>query len=150
MSSRSPNSADLARELRITLGRIGRRFSQLYADAGTVSGLAFTEASVLLRLAREGPNSPGALARLERVTPQSVGSVLTALESQGLISRTPDPSDGRKVIVAITEQGQLAFGERAQALTAYLERVLETDLTADERKQIAAVLPLLERVADKL
>lgn len=150
MGSGSGEIAALATELRITLGRIGRRFAQLYAEGGTVSRLAFTEASVLMRLEREGPSSPGELARLENVTPQAVGSVLSALEAEGLIARNPDPNDGRKVIVEITGEGRRAFGARARSLTEHLERVLDQDLTATERRQIAAVLPLLERIGEEL
>lgn len=150
MSSRRPELVDLATELRITLGRIGRRFAQLYAEGGTASGLAFTEASVLSRLSREGPSSPSSLAGMEQVTPQAVGSVVSALEAQGLVTRSPDPTDGRKVIVALTDAGISEFGKRTRSLTSHLEDVLERELTRKERAEIAAVVPLLERIADQL
>lgn len=150
MRPRSRDASALATELRITLGRIGRRFAQLYAEAGTASGLAFTEASVLMRLEREGSRSPSDLARLENVTPQAVGSVISALEAEGLVARNPDPVDGRKVIVEITREGRRAFDARARSLTEHLERVLDQDLSATERRQLAAILPLLERIGKEL
>lgn len=150
MNRRPPELFDLATDLRITIGRIGRRFAQLYAEGATASGLAFTEASVLSRLAREGPSSPSSLAGMEQVTPQAVGSVVSALEAQGLVTRTPDPTDGRKVIVALTDAGTSEFGKRARSLTQHLEDVLERELTRKERDEIAAVVPLLERIAGQL
>lgn len=150
MTSATPNLPSLARDLRMAIGRIGRRFHQLYAESSLASDLAFTESSVLLRLEREGPRSPSALADLEHVTPQAVGSVVSALATERLVTRRRHPSDGRKVIVEITDRGRRAIDERAQALTHYLERVLEDDLSAAEVARIAAVLPLLERIADRL
>ena len=150
MTHKSSDLPNLAKDLRIAVGRIGRRFRQLYAEEGTSSDLAFTEMSVLLRLDREGPTSPGSLADVEHVTPQAVGSVVSALEAKGLVTRSRDPSDGRKITVEITDTGRRALEHRAQATTNYLEHILEDDLNAKERAQIVAVLPLLERIADRL
>jgi DNA-binding MarR family transcriptional regulator len=149
MTPDSPDLSYLAQDLRIAVGRIGRRFRQLYAEEGTSSDLAFTEMSVLLRLDREGPTSPGLLADVEHVTPQAVGSVVSALEAEGLLTRSRDPSDGRKITVEITDVGRRALDERARTTTKYLERVLEDDLNPKERAQMAAALPLLERIADR-
>ncbi|WP_256339673.1 MULTISPECIES: MarR family transcriptional regulator [unclassified Streptomyces] len=79
----------LAGELRLAMGRSVRR---------PLSG-----ASVLARLARTGPDSPGSLADLERVRPQAMAGTLAGLEQRGLVSRAPDAADGRRAIVSLTE-----------------------------------------------
>jgi DNA-binding MarR family transcriptional regulator len=68
----------------------------------------------------------------------------------GLIDRTPDPTDGRKVIVTLTEAGRRAFDHRSEEVSEHLARVLSEALEAGERTQLAAVVPLLERLADRL
>jgi DNA-binding MarR family transcriptional regulator len=150
MTSASQDLFALATRLRIAVGRIGRRFRQLYAEEGTSSNLVFAEMSVLLRLDREGPSSPSSLADLEQVTPQAVGSVLSALEAERLVRRTRDPSDGRKLTVELTSAGRRALNDRARATTKHMERVLTDELDPTELAQMLAVLPLLERIADKL
>ena len=150
MAGGSADLLDTARDLRIAVGRIGRRLRELYATMPTAGELGFTEVSLLSRLRREGPTSPGALADVEHITPQAVGSVLGAMHRAGLIDRTPDPTDGRKVIVTLTEAGRRAFDHRSEEVSEHLARVLSEALEAGERTQLAAVVPLLERLADRL
>ena len=116
----------------------------------TVGVVSITEVSLLSRLMREGPTSPGALADVEHITPQAVGTVLTGMQRNGLIERNPDPSDGRKVIVTLTDVGRHAFDHRSEEVTEHLAGVLGEVFTAQEQAQIAAALPLLERLADRL
>ena len=46
------------------------------------------------------------LAKLEQISPQSIGATVPALESKGLIRRAPDPEDGRRVILFLTAMGR--------------------------------------------
>jgi DNA-binding MarR family transcriptional regulator len=144
------NPAHMARDLRIAVGRVGRRLRELYATMPTAGELGFTEVSLLSRLRREGPTSPGALAEAEHVTPQAIGTVVGALQRGGLIVRSQDPTDGRKVIVALTAAGRRAFDHRSEEVTDHLARVLGEAFDARERSQLAAAVPLLERLADRL
>ncbi len=89
----------LAQELRALLGKLKRRLR----EQGRVGDLTPTQASVLLRLERDGPSTASALARGEGIRPQSVGPVLAALEGAGFISGAPDPKDGRQTILSITD-----------------------------------------------
>jgi DNA-binding MarR family transcriptional regulator len=145
--------ADLAhtpRDLRIAVGRIGRRLRELYATMPTAGEVGFTEVSLLSRLRREGATSPRKLADVEHITPQAVGSVLAGMDRRGLIARTPDPTDGRRVIVTLTEAGQRAFDHRSEEVTEHLARVLGEAFDASEQARLHAALPLLERLADRL
>lgn len=140
--------ARTARDLRIGIGRVASRLRKLFADAE--GDATFTELAVLRRLDRDGPMAPGALAGMERVTAQWIGIVLTALAERRLITRSPDPSDGRKVIVSISAAGRRTLDSREQVVAERLVQVLRDDFDKVERAQLIAVLPLLDRLADKL
>ena len=140
---------DLARsgaDLRVAVGRIARRLRQ----AHEVGDVTLSEVSVLARLDRDGPNTPAALAELERIRPQAMGVTLSELEGRGLVRREPDPADGRKTLVSVTPAGQKMLSERRSASVERIARAMAEEFTAAERRKLLAVLPLLDRLAERL
>jgi DNA-binding MarR family transcriptional regulator len=103
----------------------------LYAEDGS-GGPGFLEVAVLVRLAREGPVAPTAIANHEKVTSQAISPVLRALEGRGLVIRAPDPGDARKTVVTITEPGRSILQDREQAVIRGLIDALSTRFTDDE------------------
>lgn len=73
--------------------------------ASASHGLSLAESAVLGRLSRGGPATSAELARAASMRPQSMGTTVAALEQAGLIARTPDPADGRRMLVALTHKG---------------------------------------------
>jgi DNA-binding MarR family transcriptional regulator len=143
MEPLSPEVSRTAGELRALLGRLSRRLRQ----TSVVGELTLPQASVLSLLEREGPVTPGALATKERITPQSMGTILVSLEELGLVSRTPDPTDGRRLVISVTEAGrQGILGARRQK-EERLAQALATNFTNEEQQVLRAALPLLERLA---
>lgn len=137
----------LARDLRLAIGRVARRLRRAYVDAG--EGLSFLELAVLHRLDRDGPTSPGTLAGDEGVTSAAVAATLTALERQGLVTRRRSTQDGRRIVVTISATGQRTLRQRESASVASIEAALQ-QLTASDRRRLAAVIPTLEKVAEAL
>ncbi len=133
-------------ELRIEIGRIARRLRQLYGSGEAT----FSEVSVLSRLERAGRATPSALAVGESVRPQAMGATLGALEQRGLIARDPDPTDGRRVFISLTDAGRLALADQGRAVTECLARALQEELNPAEQRQLMATLPLLARIAELL
>jgi DNA-binding MarR family transcriptional regulator len=136
----------LAAALRVSLGLLVRRLRQIPVEGE----LTLSETSALARLDRGGPATPGALAKQEQISPQSMGATLAALESRGLIQRAPDPEDGRRVVLSITDAGLALLRSRRNAKVQELARALSADFTPAERDQLAAVAPLLERLAQSI
>ena len=130
-------------DLRIAIGRIGRRLRQLHAGDDPT----FAEVSVLSRLKGEGATTPSALAAAEHVRPQAMGATLRELEKRGLVERSPDPSDRRKVLIEITAAGGECLTGGLQAVDQRMIRALADGFTPAEQGQLAAVVPLLERLA---
>jgi len=87
------------------------------------------ESSALTRLDRGGPATASALAKLEQISPQSMGATLGALEARGLVERRPDPADGRKSLLTVTAAGR---GLLAAAAGAAQVVELEERRTGDE------------------
>jgi DNA-binding MarR family transcriptional regulator len=136
----SPTSL-LAHELRETVGRLVRR---LRAEPGPSVG----RLAVLGRLDRDGPSSISDLAGRERMRPQSMAQTVHELETGGLVSRRPDPADGRRAFIELTPQGlQVLQITRARRET-WLTEVLERELNADERELLYDAVVLLSRIAD--
>jgi DNA-binding MarR family transcriptional regulator len=140
------NVDQVAAALRVSIGLLVRRLRQV-----PVAGdLTLSETSALARLDRGGPTTPGALARQEQISPQSMGATLAALEARGLIERAPDPDDGRRAVMSITDAGLELLRSRRNAKVQQLARALSADFTPAERDQLAAVAPLLERLAQSI
>lgn len=148
MATNKTAAANLGADLRVAIGRTARRLRDLYAAAE--DDLSFGEVSVLSRLLRTGASSPSALADRERVTPQAIGGILVTLQKRGLVARKPDPCDGRKLIVTITGAGRRALRDRSRVVSGHLARALDEELQPAEQEKLAAALPLLDRLADRL
>ncbi|MEU6142730.1 MarR family transcriptional regulator [Streptomyces sp. NPDC047081] len=145
MRADTSDSTRLASELRLAVGRMTRRLRQAHA----VGDVSLSGVSVLARLAADGPDSPTSLAEMERVRPQAMASTLAVLEQRGLVRRTPDAADGRRSIVEVTEQGRAMLAERRSESVQRLAAVLD-EFTDRERATLAAALPLLDRMAERL
>jgi DNA-binding MarR family transcriptional regulator len=136
----------VAAALRVSIGLLVRRMRQIPVEGE----LTLSETSALARLDRGGPTTPGALAKQEQISPQSMGATLAALEARGLIERAPDPDDGRRAVMSITAAGLDLLRSRRNAKVQQLARALSAEFTAAEREQLAAVAPLLERLAQSI
>jgi DNA-binding MarR family transcriptional regulator len=112
--------------------------------------LSVPETAVLHRLERGGPTTVTGLARLERITAQSVGATLTALEARGLVKRRPDPEDGRRTIVTITARGGAVLRDRTDARARQIARALRDGFNERELEVLRKAAPLLERLAERM
>ncbi|MFC1432478.1 MarR family winged helix-turn-helix transcriptional regulator [Streptacidiphilus sp. N1-3] len=139
--------ADLvAGALQVSIGLLRRRLRQTQADGE----LTLPETAALARLDRSGPATSSALAKLEQISPQSMGATLGALESRGLVQRRPDPEDGRRVVISLTTSGRQALQKRRTARTEQLAQALSTGFSKEELGQLMAAAPLLERLAQSI
>ena len=141
-----PDVGQIAATLRLSVGLLLRRLRQV----PTTDELSLSESAALARLDSGGPATAAALARLEEISPQSMGATLSSLESRALVQRTPDPEDGRRVILSITEPGLQVLRDRRNARTERLAEALSSTFTGAELEQLMAVAPLLERLAQSI
>jgi DNA-binding MarR family transcriptional regulator len=135
----------VAAEIRGTLAALYRRIRQ----TKQIGELTLPESSALSRLRQTGPTTAATLAKLEQISPQSIGVTVAALEAKGLIQRSADPADGRRVILSLTSAGDATVEARRSARDQQFTRALSA-LSADERAQLLEVMPLLERLVEEL
>jgi DNA-binding MarR family transcriptional regulator len=140
----APRLTALAHDLRRLVGKLKRRLRE-QADAGDLTP---SQTSVLLRLEKDGPATTSKLARLEGMRPQSMGTVVAALESAGLVIGTPDPEDGRQTLLSLTEHCREWLREGRAAREDWLYRTLQARLSSRERDELATAVRLIERLVD--
>jgi DNA-binding MarR family transcriptional regulator len=141
-----PDADEVAASLHVSIGLLRWRLRQVQVTGE----LSLPERSALARLDRGGPATPSALARLEQITPQGMGATLAGLEARGLVERRPDPGDGRRAVMSLTEAGQQALQDRRNARTEQLAQALATRFTPDELAQLLTAAPLIERLAQSI
>jgi DNA-binding MarR family transcriptional regulator len=141
-----PDVNDIAGALRVSTGLLLRRLRQAQADGE----LTLPESSALTRLDRGGPATASALAKLEQISPQSMGATLGGLEARGLVERRPDPADGRLVVLSVTDAGRGVLRDKRNARTERLAKALSSGFTPGELRLLMAAAPLLERLAQNI
>jgi DNA-binding MarR family transcriptional regulator len=141
-----PDVNDIAAALRVSIGLLLRRLRQTQAEGE----LTLPESAALTRLDRGGPATSSALAKQEQISPQSMGATLGALEARGLVERRPDPQDGRRVVLSVTDAGRQVLRNKRNARTEQLAQALSAGFTPAELKQLMAAAPLLERLAQSI
>jgi DNA-binding MarR family transcriptional regulator len=131
----------VANELRVVLGQLVRRLRAEHR-------LSLTHGAVLGRLDREGAKSTSDLAAAEHVRPQSMAQTISELEADGLISRRPDPTDGRRALLELTDTGLEVLEAERREREGWLIRAIAEGLSEREQQALAAAVPLLRRLAD--
>lgn len=140
----SEAAACAARDLRVVISRVRRRAK----DASDNLELTPSQMSVLSRLGQDGAASTSDLAAAERVRPQSMAATLGVLDERGLIQRRPDPDDGRRQLVSLSESGLEAFRGGRQARQEWLSRTMQDSFTEAELATINEALALLQRLTN--
>jgi DNA-binding MarR family transcriptional regulator len=137
----SRSDAGLASSLRVSIARLNRRLRTDDDPKVSVGGVA-----VLALLFREGDRTIGQIAAAERVQPPSMTRTIACLEGDGLVMRHPHPTDGRQVLVRLTEEGREVLLADRRRRDAWLSRHLR-ELTPDERAVLRQAAPILERLS---
>jgi DNA-binding MarR family transcriptional regulator len=133
-----------ARDLRVMFSRLRRQLRGLATD----DDLTPSQTAVLIRLWKEGASSASVLAGAEGVRPQSMATIVAALEQRGLIERTPDPEDGRRQLISLTELGRQRAESNRQVREEWLASAMHERYTKAERRVILDALSLLERLTE--
>ncbi|WP_246415912.1 MarR family transcriptional regulator [Nocardioides luti] len=137
--------AGLASELRLSVMRLRRR---LAAERHPDNELSLGAMAVLGALYRAGDLSIGELAARERVQPPSMTRTVNCLEDGGYVARKPHDTDGRQVLVTLTDSGRTTLLADRARRDAWLALRLR-DLTPEERAVLRQAAPILEALAQK-
>lgn len=142
MRKYAPELLDLERELAVFLRR-ARAFSGELARE-VHPELEPAAYGLFVRLEDGGPQRATDLAAFFGVGKATISRQLRALENLGLITRAPDPADGRASLVHLTPQGRDRFGLVREARRAEYVR----KLAAWDRAEVAELARLLHQLND--
>jgi DNA-binding MarR family transcriptional regulator len=108
---------------------------------------SLTAAVTLGTLASGGPRRITELAESGGVSQPSMTALVTRLEREGLVTRRGDPTDGRIVLVVITEAGRAVLHRRSTSRLAFLSSVID-ELPARQQQALADAVEALRRLVD--
>jgi len=130
----------VADRLRPVLLRVGR---ELRREARRV-GISPEQVSLLVAIKYAPGSGIRELATRERVSAPAMSNHVDRLERDGLVRRTPSPSDRRRVGLTLTDDGQRVLRRVRSQRTAWLATRLK-DLSPEQLAAIdAAIEPLSE------
>jgi len=131
----------ISRAMRRLRGRL-RQESQPAPDE-----LSLSQTAALGRIVDDGPLANAALAASEHMRPQSMNEIVAVLAERGLVVRRPDPGDGRRVLIEVSESGRAILDRISSARYEWLAAAIERELSDAEREIVAVAAALMERVA---
>ncbi len=112
----------------------------------STDALSMNQLATLGTLNRCGELTVGELAGIEKVKPPSMTRTVNSLAEAGLVTRSPHPTDGRQVMVALTSAARQVLDEDRRRRDAWLAHRL-AELSPEQRALLRDVAPLLEEVA---
>jgi MarR family transcriptional regulator, lower aerobic nicotinate degradation pathway regulator len=124
------------------LRRAGQRHAAIFA-AHMGDELTPTQWAALVKLAELTSVSQNLLGRETAMDAATIKGVVDRLGKRGLIATAPDPGDGRRMLVSITQTGREAVARGIAAARAITAETLEP-LDSGEQRQL---LDLLRRIA---
>ncbi|WP_320782336.1 MarR family winged helix-turn-helix transcriptional regulator [Streptomyces sp. CRN 30] len=138
----SDSATRAAHDLRVVFSRLRRRIREVARD----EDLTPSQVSALTLVGKHGAATASALATAEGVRPQSMAATLVALTQRELIRRTPDPDDGRRQLVTLTDAGRARVDGDRQVRDEWLARAFEERCSEEERRTVLDALALLDRM----
>jgi MarR family transcriptional regulator, lower aerobic nicotinate degradation pathway regulator len=117
---------------------VSQRHAAIFArDIGT--NLTPTQWAALSKLAETGPCSQNQLGRLTAMDVATIKGVIDRLTARGLTETSPDPEDGRRLLVSLSRAGQQLAEKVAPNALAISKETL-APLDAKEREMLFALL----------
>ncbi|WBB78047.1 MarR family transcriptional regulator [Micromonospora sp. WMMD882] len=123
-------------------------FNTVFIRLASVHRMSFSTLSVLHSLSRGGPMRLTDLLATEQIKQPALTSLVAKLAAAGLVSRRPDPSDGRAVLLSLTPAGEQVVrsrhAERVTRLARLTDRLDERDraVLADARAVLSRLVAI--------
>jgi MarR family transcriptional regulator, lower aerobic nicotinate degradation pathway regulator len=128
-------------QIGFVLRQAHQRHTTIFASM-MIDGLTPTQWAALAKLKEIGPSSQNLLGRLTAMDAATIKGVIDRLTNRGLTRTKPDPADGRRLLVTLTERGAVLY-DRAEPIAA---RITERTLQPLNERERAELLALLARL----
>jgi len=139
---RRPGAYVLDEQVGFVLRQAQQRHTTIFATQ-MIEGLTPTQWAALAKLRECGECSQNHLGRLTAMDGATVKGVIDRLTTRGFTVSRPDPSDARRLLVALTPVG-LDLYERAAPIAALITKTTLEPLEESERETL---VDLLRRLA---
>src|ERR1700754_2365108 len=130
----------LASDLRTVVTRLVKK---LRKQSVTGQQLSLTERSVLALLNQQGSLLPSELASMEKITNQSMSQILSHLMELGFINRTASDTDGRKVLISLTAEGEKTILKVRSERDEWLAEAIKANCTKGEEALLKQAVGIL-------
>jgi DNA-binding MarR family transcriptional regulator len=131
----------LDEQIGFILRQVSQRHASIFArDIGI--NLTPTQWAALAKLNETGPCSQNLLGRLTSMDVATIKGVIDRLSARGLTETSPDPEDGRRLLVSLTRAGQ-QMAEKAAPNAHAISRETLAPLDSKERETLFALLSRL-------
>lgn len=138
------NSQNIAAELRPVLTRLVRKMRKL---SPLDTPLSQTERAVLVSLENQKLLA-AELAVIEKITPQSMGQVITHLNALGLIDKTTSETDKRKVYISISASGKDMIQQVRNDRDEWLSKAIAAVCNLQEQETLKAAIGPLSKLVE--
>ena len=131
----------LDEQIGFLLRQVWQRHAAIFAREIGIN-LTSPQWAALSKLAETGPCSQNQLGRLTAMDVATIKGVIDRLTARGLTETSPDPQDGRRLVVSLTRGGQQLV-EKAAPNALAISRETLAPLDAKEREMLVALLSKL-------
>ena len=128
----------LEEQIGFILRQVWQRHATIFARE-IRTGLTPTQWAALSKLTETGPCSQNQLGRLTAMDVATIKGVIDRLTARGLTETSPDPEDGRRLLVSLTRAGQ-QLAEKAVPNAIAISRETLAPLDTKERETLMALL----------
>ena len=102
-------------------------------------GVSYARMRLLSALRCGGPKIMSGLSGELGVTPRNVTALVDALEEEGLVRRSPHPTDRRATIIEMTPHGTRAWEGACEGHTEAVAEIFD-DLSEEDRRELLRLL----------
>ena len=135
---------ETASELRVFVAKLRRRL----AEQASPGDFTPSQTAVMTRLLHDGPATLTALANAEGMRPQSMSAIIAALQADGVVEGKPDPSDGRRTILSLTDETRALVERSRAAKNDWLLRSIQAKYSPHEQERLTDAIRLLQRLLE--
>lgn len=141
-----PRDVEAAGRLRTVVGRL---IKMMRRETKNEEQLSLTERAALGAIYNHGELLPSDIAKMEKVTTQSMSQVINHLFEIGYILKTPSAEDKRKVLLSLTESGKAYVEKNRHDKEEWLAKTMHERLSVEEREMLMSAMKLIEKLLDE-
>ena len=128
----------LEEQIGFILRQVWQRHATIFAREIGIN-LTSPQWAALSKLAETGPCSQNQLGRLTAMDVATIKGVIDRLTARGLTETSPDPEDGRRLLVSLTRAGQ-QLSEKSAPNAIAISRETLAPLDPKERETLIVLL----------